>query len=243
MFQNFESEMVGAVRNISMAHSQYPCYFIQLAYSKFADRGSVFLNYFSPTNRSVFFKRNFTQSNLREFVDMLVFPPISYDSQQFFLRANEVEATVVLLADEPPFFESRLLSLTKQFPETLRSGVLSCAADRKVCRRLVVPMGCGPQLLMNNPSKRYIWYYRGDLNDTAKVIGWVLSVLNGQIRAAGPGAGFAGFIANMFDAAGSRGIAAIGLLVAVGAAFAIVCMLGVSQSIPAEGLFAYEKLE
>jgi hypothetical protein len=95
----------------------------------------------------------------------------------------------------------------------------------------------GPQLLMSNPSRKYIWYYRGDLNDEANAIGWVWSVLNGQIRAAGPGAGFGGFVANMFDAAGSRGIAA------VGAAFAIVFMLGVVQSIAVEGQFAYEKLE
>jgi hypothetical protein len=73
----------------------------------------IFLNYFSPINCSVSFKRDFTGSILSQFVSTLAFPPISDPSKHFFLRANEAEGTVVLLADEPPFLQSQLLCLTK----------------------------------------------------------------------------------------------------------------------------------
>jgi thiol-disulfide isomerase/thioredoxin len=238
LLRNLDPAVVADIRNMSADYEHFPCHFFVINSSESSPQ---FANFFLPTNRTVSFEGSFARADLRSFIEQFVFPPISYTSQNFFTHAKTIQSTVLILADEPPYFESELVSLTPRFPAALRCGVLFCSDNPRSCRRFVIPSRMGPMIFMHNPSRRLTWYYRGSMNGDS-IVTWVHSVLNGQVRAAGPGAGFLGFIGNLFDAAVAKGKIGVGLLVALFFVFVMVFALGIAQTIRARA-FPYQKLD
>jgi hypothetical protein len=238
LLRNLDAAVVSDIRNMPSDYEHFPCHFFVLNSSASVPQ---FANFFLPTNRTVPFEGTFTRADLRAFIEQFVFPPISYTSQNFFTHAKDIRSTVLVLADEPPYFESELIALTPRFPAALRCGVLFCSDNPKSCRRLVVPSRRGPVILMHDPSRKLTWYYRGSM-DGDSIVTWVHSVLNGQVRAAEPGAGFSGFIGNLFDGALAKGTIGVGLLVALFFVFVMIFVLGIAQSIRVRA-FPYEKLD
>jgi hypothetical protein len=240
--QNVGPSEVERIRVISVDFENFPCHFFCIGFRHFESDGPFFGNFFVPTGRLTVLKNEWTDRNLRTFVEQFAFPPISAISQNFFTHARTIGTTVLLLSDEPPGFERELLELTPRLPEDLRCGILYCQESPRACLKLMIPKGRGPSLLLHNPSKRLNWYYRGPLTSDA-IVEWVGTVLAGGVRPAGPGAGFFGFLGNLFDSVSERGVIGIGLFAALVFVFVMIFVIGVAQTIRNRDRAAYQKLD
>lgn len=244
MMQNLDEKQLSDVLHVASKYINFPCHFFKLGYQKFETKDPVFLNMYSPTNRTIMYSGDYSLLSIGKFIEKLAYPPISHISKQFFEHAEETNSTVLILADELPRFETILMNLTGQMDPYLRAGVIFCGNTPGMCHRLVIPIGRGSQLIMYNPTLKYIWYFRGNLTNTSSIISWSNDVLNWRVRASGPGAGFAGFIGNMFDNAMSGGYA--GFVMIIGAAFVLllVFLAGIAQTISnRDRMNGYSKLD
>jgi uncharacterized membrane protein len=84
--------------------------------------------------------------------------------------------------------------------------------------------------MLYNPSKKLNWYYRGPLEER-EILEWVDTVRAGRARPAGPGAGFRGFIGNLFDIALAQGPIGLALFVLLVFVFVMVFALGIAQTL------------
>ena len=135
------------------------------------------------------------------------------------------------MADEYPYFENKMIEISKKLPETLGTGILSCGNNPRICYNLIIPINKGPQLILNYPFKKLIWYYRGNMTEI-DILNWVNKVLSGKVRAAGPGSGFIGYIGSLFDMAKSKaGIYGIIFSAIFAFVFVMIFVLGISQSL------------
>ena len=82
---------------------------------------------------------------------------------------------------------------------------------------------------MYNPSKKYQYYYKDDLNERDLTL-WINNVFDGKIRAAGSGAGFSGFIYDIFDNAKRNGIVPLVLTAMVFVVFILTILFGAASS-------------
>jgi thiol-disulfide isomerase/thioredoxin len=242
LIQNLATSVVDQIRELSQNFENYPCHFFLLSFRRFPTNDPFFANYFHPTERLIVFKDEVNKSNLQFFIEKFVFPPISAISKSFFTHARNIGSTVLILSDEPPYFESNLPQLSRRLPEDLRCGVLHCSDNPRACFHLVITKGKGPFLLMHNPLKKFHWYYRGELVDDA-IVKWVKEVLSGRVRPVGPGAGFLGFLRNLLDLAMVRGTGMVSLLVSILVVFVVVFVLGIMQTIRSRHRGTFRKFD
>ena len=243
IFQNLNDKVFAKVRSVAGDFEAFPCHFFNLQYRKWEMEEPVFVNYYFPTNRSVQFDKAYSKKNLRSFVERLAYPPVSPMSQAFFDHAKEMKSLVLVLADERPYYQSKLLRVTPLLDPFLRACVIHCANTPRMCLRLIIPVGNGPRLLMYNPERKLIWYYKGDLGSARDVAEWTREVAAGKIRATGPGAGLAGFIGNFVDDALHGGYAGLTMIVSFICVFIVIISAGLVHSLRRQNMFGYQKLD
>jgi hypothetical protein len=228
--QGLPSSALRELRGLALDFADYPCFFFLLNFTWRSTQEPLFGNFLPDLKQLVLFRADFTPEALRAFVANFAFPPISLSSTNFFSHIKAIGATVLVLADEEPHFLPQLEALAGRLPEDLRAAVVYCRDDPAPCHNLVLKIGGGPQLMLYNPLKKLNWYYRGPMEERG-ILEWVAHVRAGRVRAAGPGAGFRGFVGNLFDIARAHGPIGIGLFVALLFVFVMVFVLGIAQTV------------
>jgi hypothetical protein len=228
--QNFDPVLTQKLHQLASEFDQFPCYFFHILFDHFNTENPVLINFYFPTNHSSQFTGKFTKSQMRKFINSFIYPPIAMASPFFFSHAKETQSTVLVLADEPPYFLENLKDLMPHVP--VRAGVVYCHSNIRLCYNLLIQTGRGPKILLYDPGKRYIWYYRGQL-DREEIVEWVGRVMDGGVRAAGPGMGFYGFLGNLFDNAREKGTGAVMVFASIFVVLCVTCVLGSVQSIRA----------
>lgn len=243
IFQNLDDKAFSKIVRLSNEFESFPCHFFNLRYRKWAIENPVLINYYYPTNQSIQFDQSYSKKNMRRFIERLVYPPVSPISQAFFDHAKSLKSHVLVLADEPPYFQSNLRNITPLLDPYLRIGVLYCSNTPRMCLRLIIPMGSGPKLLMYHPDRKLIWYFKGNLADEDEIAEWTRQVVSGKLHATGPGAGLRGFVGNFVDDALHGGYAGLAMIVGVICVFILIILAGTTHSIRRSSLFAYSKLD
>ncbi|OHT07879.1 hypothetical protein TRFO_23740 [Tritrichomonas foetus] len=201
----------------------------------------VLCNFYYPNKRIVCFDKSFTPKKMRKFVKKHVYPVVGPVSQQFMNHSKKLKTSVLLLSDEFPYFESAFRQMSKNLPDDLISGVISCANNKVLCLNLMVQTGQGPKILIYNPYKRYIWYYRKDFNETS-ILEWTNNVLKGKVRPTGPGTGFFGYLGNLFDISRDNGMISFSIYVAALATLILVFVVGTANTVYRRNKL-YQKLD
>ena len=232
VYQKSETnDMTNTLRYIASSMTNYPCHFFNLkfALNESEKEKQVLFNINPEFGITVYFNESFNVSNIEAFINKFAFPPISHISELFFNHAYKNNYTVLLLADEVPLFEERYRMMIPKLPPELRTGVVYCGSSPRLCRALLISQGKGPQIQMYNPSKKYQYYYKDDLNERDLTL-WINNVLSGKTRAAGSGAGFSGFIYDIFDNARRNGIVPLVLTAMVFVVFILTFVFGAASS-------------
>ena len=225
------ADMTSIISLIASNLGSYPCYFFMLQYKQNKSiTHNHFYNYNLMTKKKIDFDGEFTTEDLKKFIMKYVFPPFSVVSHLFFDNALETESNVLLLSDEKPYFEEELRNMSIKFPDFLRTGIIHCGDSPRLCLNLLIQTGRGPQIQMYNPLKKYNYYFKDELTEDM-LIPWINQVLEGKVRPAGSGAGFSGFLFNIFDNARRNGIVALTLAVSVFAVLILTIVFGTITSI------------
>lgn len=219
----------------------YPCFFFILEFPKYDEESFVFLHMFVPINQQIPYQNKISRSKLSNFISHYAYPAISTVSQAFIEHAKETGDTVLILVDEYPFFEEQLIKMIIHLPSNIRCGVMSCGNNPKSCMHLSIVSGKGPQILLYNPRKRYIWHYRQPLNQSTIIL-WTTKVMYGQVRPEGPGAGFIGFIGSLVANTRAKGNFAFACVVAIMVVFVFIFVFAIVDTIRKKEKSLYHKL-
>ena len=161
-----ESDLTDQISLISQSYSNYPCTFFNLKYKQNKETNqNVLYNYNSQTKQKIMFDSEFNVENISKFINELAFPPISIISNLFFDHASANGYSVLLLADEIPYFLPEIEKIAPKIPHSLRTGVNYCGNSPRLCTNLLIRTGRGPQLLIFVPSKNYNYYYKDELKE------------------------------------------------------------------------------
>jgi len=219
---------VDIIKGIAIQFKSYPCRFFEIMYDKYPEKETVLAQYDPYADKYQFMQGIFTERSVYEFISMISFPRFVPVSQLFFSHFQATNQTVLILADEAPFFESSLVSIIPKLPNVC-CGMLYCGNHPKLCLSLLIPTNRGPQFIMLNSSLQYRWQFKDPLTEE-NIIMWTKAVLNGEIAPSGTGAGFIGFIRELLDNSRRSGIIPFILLVTAGSILILTCVLGTADS-------------
>lgn len=229
LLQNLNQNQMFDLYNIQKTFKRFPIYFFNILYDIKENQKASLCNFYYPTNRTICLKKNITDKKMRKFIQKHLYPVIGPISQQLINNSKEIKSTFLILYDEYPYFESKLRNISSKFPEDVISATLMCSNNYKLCLKFIIQTGKGPKILMYNPYKRLIWYYRGSL-DEKLILDWVNQVMAKRIRPTGPGSGLFGYIGNMFDISMERGFIAFSFFVSIISIFVFILILGGTNS-------------
>ncbi|KAK8886852.1 hypothetical protein M9Y10_037885 [Tritrichomonas musculus] len=239
LLNNLNHDQMSEVYQAQKDFQHYPIHFFNIQINPDEVKYPSLCNFYYPTNRTICLNKKLTQKKIRKFIQKHLYPVIGPISQQLINNSKETKSTILILSDEYPFYEYQFRNLSSKLPDDLISAVLLCSNNYRLCLKLIVQTGNGPKILMYNPYKRLIWYYRGILEEEF-IIDWVRKVINHKIRAAGPGSGFFGFIGNIFDISRENGFIAFSFFVIIITVFVFIFICGTANSIHQRGKRYYK---
>lgn len=228
--QSRNNNLSQIIQEISTNFSKFPCNFFELDELSDINFTHDFVNLYPKKNMTIYYEGNITQENIYNFVNSNAFPPFLYSSYNFLDHAHRNNFSILLLADEKPFFRNTLLDAVPNMPKALKSGVIFCGNNPKLCLQNLIPEGKGPHIVIMQPSKKYVWHFKEDLN-VSKIINWANDVMDGKVRPAGTGAGFSGFLFELMDNAKRAGLIPFILIVSVLFVFMMTIIFGCISSV------------
>lgn len=197
------SEIQKSFEKIANEFDSYPCRFINMKYNEFEskesdDKSQAILQFTCPwTNTTDRLVSLLNEKNMRAFINLYSFPPL-YDATNVFLKAQVKTHRPFLLYydNDKVTFYGQLVKLTSKFPRWFKTGVINCADRGRVCRVFGFTLTGGHEFVIVLPHKNIYYKFEGEISNIT-ILNWVKSVLDGNERALGPGAGFKGFWFNL----------------------------------------------
>ena len=228
--KNINSKQLDIIKTIAFKLKNYPCHFFNFVDNLNENGIFEFCNMYYPTNKTICFgEKQITEKKLLKFAKRHAYPIVGPISEQLLNITKELKSTILLLADEYPFFITNIQEMSSDFNDNLISATIDCANSKGLCYKLLIEKGNGPKILMYNPSKKYIWYYRNEMKNNA-ILEWINNVLDGKIRPTGPGTGFLGYIGNLFDISQDGGIIQLSIFVIALSVLILVFVFGIADS-------------
>ena len=195
-----ETETRQLYEKIANEFDSYPSRFLYMKYNEFDfedETQPVFRYICTWTNSSDRLVSSLSGKTMRAFIDLYSFPPL-YDATNFFLKIQIKSRRHFLLYydNDKVTFYGQLVKLTNNFPRWFKTGVINCAEKMRVCRLFGFSLTGGHELVIVLPHRNIYYKFEGEVTSEA-VLKWVNSVLDGNERALGPGAGLKGFWFNL----------------------------------------------
>lgn len=195
-----ESNIQEYYLKVAKEYESYPCRFLNIKYDEFDsdDKSQPIFRYNCPwTNTTDRLVSNLNEKTMRAFIELYSFPPL-YDATNFFIRVQTKTRRHFLLYydNDKVTFYGQLVKLTSKFPRWFKTGVINCAEKPRICRIFGFSLTGGHEFVIVLAHKNIYYRFDGEINSDA-VLRWVNSVLDGNEKALGPGAGFKGFWFNL----------------------------------------------
>lgn len=241
VLKNLKRNQMKEIKQIQKEFQHYSIFFMNISYDQNETKKPSLCNFYFPTNRMICLKKELTSTKMKKFIQKHLYPVVGPISQQLINNSKQIKSTILILYDEYPFFEKIFRNMSSLLPDDLISATLMCANNYDLCLKLIIQTGKGPKMLMYNPYKKLIWYYRGQL-DEEQILYWIKQVMEKKVRPTGPGSGFIGFIGNMFDISIEGGYIGIFFLVNIITIFVFMLVCGTANSIHRKGKI-YHKID
>lgn len=195
-----ESNVQEYYGKVAKEFESYPCRFINLKYDEFEsdDKSQPIFRYNCPwTNTTDRLVSILSEKTMRAFINLYSFPPL-YDATNFFFKVQVKSHRHFLLYydNDKVTFYGQLVKLTSKFPRWFKTGVINCNEKPRVCRLFGFSLTGGHEFVIVLPHRNIYYKFEGEIS-SENILNWVNSVLAGNEKALGPGAGLKGFWFNL----------------------------------------------